>query len=78
MKNPFESGHIKNYVLLYISVVAIMVLFFIASSIFIEDVRVEKKEFVSDMKGSKKELRVIKQEQNRSFGSGIKLLDKAY
>ncbi len=34
MENPFESGHIKNYIFLYSSVVVIMVLFFIASSLF--------------------------------------------
>ena len=34
MKNPFESGHIKNYLLLYASVVVIMILFFIASTLF--------------------------------------------
>jgi hypothetical protein len=78
MKNPFESGHIKNYVLLYVSVVVIMILFFIASTIFREDKIVEKKEFIGDAKISKEELKVIKQEQNESFGSRIKLLDKSY
>ncbi|MDD2449003.1 MAG: hypothetical protein PHS42_03190 [Sulfurimonas sp.] len=78
MKNPFESGHIKNYVLLYVSVVVIMILFFIASTLFREDVKISKKEFSSGVKISKEELKVIKQEQNESFGSRIKLLDKSY
>ena len=45
MKNPFESGHIKNYLLAYASVVVIMVLFFIASTLFYEIDKVEKKVF---------------------------------
>jgi len=77
MKNPFESGHIKNYVLLYVSVVVIMVLFFIASTIYREEVRVEKKDFTLDAK-SAKEVVEQKEEKEESFGSRIKLLDKAY
>lgn len=46
MENPFESGHIKNYILLYVSVVVIMVLFFIASSLFNDIESVEKREFL--------------------------------
>ena len=45
MNNPFESGHIKNYILSYVSVVVIMVLFFIASTLFNEVQDVEKKVF---------------------------------
>ena len=45
INNPFESGHIKNYILLYVSVVVIMILFFIASSIFLDDKTMEKKIF---------------------------------
>lgn len=74
MKNPFESGHIKNYILLYSSVVVIMVLFFIAISLLREDVEIEKKVFVTETSASKTEVK--KEEQ--SFGSQIKLLDKAY
>ncbi len=47
MENPFESGHIKNYILLYASVVVIMILFFIASTLFHEIKPVEKKTFKS-------------------------------
>jgi len=78
MKNPFESGHIKNYVLLYVGVVVIMVLFFIASTIYREDVKITKKDFTIDAKNAKKEIVESKEEQNESFGSRIKLLDKAY
>ena len=45
MQNPFESGHIKNYILLYVSIVVIMVLFFIASTLFHEVGNVDKKVF---------------------------------
>ena len=39
--NPFESGQIKNYLLFYAAIVVIMILFFIASSLF-NDVKQEK------------------------------------
>lgn len=45
MENPFESGHIRNYLLLYASVVVIMVLFFIASTLFNDVKQMEKKVF---------------------------------
>ena len=45
MKNPFESGHIKNYLLLYASVVVIMILFFIASTLFHDVKEIDKKTF---------------------------------
>ena len=45
MENPFESGHIKNYILAYASVVVIMILFFIASTLFNDIQEVEKKVF---------------------------------
>jgi len=48
MENPFESGHIKNYILFYVSVVVIMILFFIASTLFHEIEPVDKKTFKSD------------------------------
>lgn len=49
MQNPFESGHIKNYILLYVSVVVIMVLFFIASTLFHDVENMEKKKFNSEV-----------------------------
>ena len=41
IENPFESGQIKNYLLFYAAIVVIMILFFIASSLF-NDVKQEK------------------------------------
>jgi len=48
MKNPFDSGQIKNYILLYVSVVVIMILFFIASTLFNKIEKVDKKVFATD------------------------------
>jgi len=47
IENPFESGHIKNYILAYVGVVVIMVLFFIASSLFSETKKHPKKTFAT-------------------------------
>lgn len=74
MQNPFESGHIKNYILLYASVVVIMVLFFIASSFFIEIEDVQRKVFSSEVKEHLEVQSVQKKEEPNRF----KLLDKAY
>jgi len=54
IENPFESGHIRNYILLYASVVVIMVLFFIASTLFNDVEKVEKKSFNTDVTAVKK------------------------
>jgi hypothetical protein len=80
MQNPFESGHIKNYILLYSSVVVIMILFFIASTIFRENKEIDKKVFSTQETKSVKETNKTKEkmEQEESFGSGIKLMDKKY
>lgn len=79
MQNPFESGHIKNYILLYVSVVVIMILFFIASTLFHDVKDVEKKAFntqVSEDSGIDKGMDE-KVEENSST-SKFKLLNKAY
>ena len=75
MENPFESGHIKNYLLLYASVVVIMILFFIASSLFNDVEDIEKKIFSTEIKE-----KVIKEnvEPEVNASSKFKLLDKAY
>jgi len=53
MQNPYESGHIKNYLLLYISIVVIIILFFIASTLFFEAEQKERKEFLTQEAPSK-------------------------
>ena len=75
MENPFESGHIKNYVLLYVSVVVIMVLFFIASSLFNEIEVQEKKVFDVNSSVVQEDKREINIDVNRSR---FKLMEKAY
>ena len=79
MQNPFESGHIKNYILLYVSVVVIMILFFIASTLFYDVAKVEKKVF-SVEQNSTKHLGVKKKElkEDDNLSSRLKLLDKIY
>ncbi len=79
MQNPFESGQIKNYILFYASVVVIMVLFFIASTLFLDQERIEQKKFdyeKHDQIAEKKEEVNIekKAHQKKKF----KLLKSAY
>lgn len=78
MQNPFETGHIKNYILLYVSVVVIMVLFFIATTLFHDAKSVEEKVFNVDKNSS---ALVDKREQSseqNSSQSRFKLLEKTY
>lgn len=78
MQNPFETGHIKNYILLYVSVVVIMVLFFIATTLFHDAKSVEEKVFNVDKNSS---ALVDKREQSseqNSTQSRFKLLEKTY
>jgi len=75
MQNPFESGHIKNYILLYASVVVIMVLFFVASTLFNEVEIIEKKEFNTHIEEKTIQEQDIKEESSKPK---FKLLDKAY
>ena len=77
MENPFESGHIKNYVLAYSSVVVIMVLFFIASTLFNEVDTVEQRVFDTNISEIEKE----KESSKRNIevnASRFKLMPKAY
>jgi len=82
MKNPFESGHIKNYMLLYASVVVIMILFFFASTLFHEVDKVDKKVFnteVSQDLKDKKEKEIIEEKEDESsLKSRLKLMDVNY
>ncbi len=74
MKNPFESGHIKNYILFYASIVVIMILFFVASTLFHEVKDVDKKVF--NTQSVEKNTTVQEVEKDATFK--FKLLDKAY
>jgi len=72
MENPFESGHIKNYLLLYASVVVIMVLFFIATTLFHDKEILEQKIFNTTITKEHSK----KTEEKKDFG--IKLIEKPY
>lgn len=77
MQNPFETGHIKNYILLYVSVVVIMILFFIATSLFNDIQKHEKKVFDANVTKAKPVKKEIKKTKDVN-GSRFKLLDKTY
>ncbi|QSZ41202.1 hypothetical protein GJV85_03425 [Sulfurimonas aquatica] len=76
MENPFESGHIKNYLLFYASIVVIVILFFMAATLF-HDVEVfDKKIFDTEVKvDTHKKTEVVKREESKLK---FKLLEKAY
>ncbi|MBD3824647.1 MAG: hypothetical protein IE916_09085 [Epsilonproteobacteria bacterium] len=78
MQNPFETGQIKNYVLLYVAVVVIMILFFIASTLFYEPQKDETKTFgaVSAEVSHAKEIAKDAVEANKTIP--FKLLEKSY
>ena len=78
MENPFEQGHIKNYLLFYTSIVVIVILFFIASSLFFEVEDVEKKVFTSSTKIPSKKQIVMQSHKEKDKIRKFKLLDKAY
>ena len=81
MQNPFESGHIKNYLLLYASVVVIMILFFLASTLFNDVKTVEKKVFKASASEELKDKRVKsieKETQTKTLKSKLKLMDVNY
>ena len=78
MENPFESGHIKNYLLFYGSIVVIMILFFIASSLFLDVEEVEKKVFNAKANTSIKVDKRIDIEEEASQKRKFKLLPKIY
>ena len=80
IENPFESGHIKNYILFYVAVVVIMVLFFIATTLFNEeDEKIEKKTFDTNATAANKQiLNAATAKEPQTQEKRFKLLDKAY
>lgn len=79
MENPFESGYVKNYILFYVGVVAIAVLFFVATNLFHESATLPKKEF--------KVAEVVKREdvvdgaplkERKPIVEGLKMMEKRY
>ncbi|MEK6658916.1 MAG: hypothetical protein AABY36_04485 [Campylobacterota bacterium] len=78
MQNPFESGHIKNYILLYVSVVVIMVLFFMATTLFHDVKDVEQKVFSTEANGTKQEDKRESNKEQESLKDKFKLMQKSY
>jgi len=78
MQNPFESGQIKNYLLLYASVVVIMILFFIATSLFNEEEEYTKKEFNTELNATQIAKQAEIKEALKPQEHKFKLLEKAY
>ena len=76
IENPFESGHIRNYILFYVGIVIIMILFFVASSLFLDVEKPEKKTF--NTKPVVKQVDAVVKTQTKAKSSPFKLLDKAY
>ena len=78
--NPFESGHIKNYVLFYVAVVVIMVLFFLATTLFNEkSEKIEQKTFDTNVTETQEQnLNAVDANKPQTQEKRFKLLDKAY
>lgn len=76
MQNPFETGHIKNYLLFYVGIVVIMILFFIASTLFHEVEQKEKKIFSTELSEelAQEKSEDVKEEPKQKF----ELLEKGY
>lgn len=81
MKNPFDSGEIKNYILFYVGVVVIMVLFFVAASLFHEIMPQERKIFdvnVSKAVSLGATQKDIQEANTTQPSHTFRLLEKAY
>ena len=77
IENPFESGHIKNYVLAYVGVVVIMILFFLAATLWSEPKTYPKKEFAAKpAKEKKKEPTKVQSKEEKK--TKVKLFDGGY
>jgi predicted Holliday junction resolvase-like endonuclease len=79
VQNPFTNGQIKNYLLLYASIVVIMILFFIASTLFNDVQKVEKKVFNTKIKENTKLDKKSKENViEKNSTSRFKLMDSVY
>lgn len=76
MQNPFTNGQVKNYLLFYASIVVIMILFFIASTLFNDVQKVEKRVFSTEIKevNTTGEEPIVEQNTTSRF----KLMDSVY
>ena len=76
MENPFESGHIRNYILFYAGVVLIMVLFFFANTLFNTVPKLEKKVFNTQKRAIKAQEKHLKETPKTPFK--LKMLERSY
>jgi len=76
MNNPFETGHIKNYILLYVSVVVIMILFFIAATLFRDSEIIETKVFSKETSKTEDVEKKEKRIEEDTKKTNLKLLEK--
>jgi len=76
VQNPFTNGQVKNYLLFYASIVVIMILFFIASTLFNDVQKVEKRVFSTEIKevNTTGEEPIVEQNTTSRF----KLMDSIY
>jgi len=73
MENPFDSGHIRNYILLYVSVVVIMILFFIATTLFHTKENIKTKKFDTNI--SKK---IEQKQKEQTPKNNLKIINISY
>jgi amino acid permease len=73
-ENPFETGHIKNYILAYLSALVIVILFFIASSLFNDIKKHPKKKFNTTIEKKEK----TPKQKTKDTKTSLKLLEKVY
>ena len=76
--NPFESGQIKNYILLYVAIIVIMVLFFIATTLFNENKKIEKKVFDVNVSKIPHANNKVVQKTKEANSAKFRLLEKRY
>ncbi len=73
--NPFESGQIKNYLLFYAGIVVIMILFFIATSLF-HDIKEEKKKVFDTNVTAKSVVKTVDENKTEEKKPSIILMKK--
>jgi len=78
LENPFTNGHIKNYLLFYASILVIIVLFFIASTLFHDVQTQEKKIFDNEVKEEKSTKEQKEIERKEEVSKKFKLLETGY
>lgn len=76
--NPFEAGHIKNYMLLYGAIIVIIILFFFASNLWLEPKKISKKVFDTNKSVQRTKVAKQKSTQTKQESPKFKLLQEDY